>query len=335
MKAFFKSFSLLILCFLLLPDVAIALHINTQELEFTDAEKQWIAENSVIRFTGDPNWLPYEAFENDGTYIGIVADHLKLIEKYTGLQFKPIPVKSWTEALETAAQSKVSVISGDAADVVLNKKFKPVDAYSKNPIVIIMDTEQNYVEDLQNIKDKKIAIIKGYGYTADIFKHYPDINFIEVENIQQGLLGVSKNQFDVLLATLSLASYHMAEMGVHNIKIVGKTPVIMDLTLFISKDKPLLHSIINKTLRSLSKTETQDILQGWIRNKYVVKTDYWLIIKVSGGLLLLVLIISFWNRKLKKEIGIREKAEAALRTSEERLDFAMEVANDGIWDWDI
>lgn len=112
------------------------------ELNLTKEEKQWVKDNPIVKFTGDPNWLPYEAFQKDGTYVGIVSEHLKLIEKLSALKFETIPVSSWTESLNIATEGIVSVISGDAADVVLNKRFKPIDTYSKNPVIIIMDMHQ-------------------------------------------------------------------------------------------------------------------------------------------------------------------------------------------------
>jgi two-component system, NarL family, sensor histidine kinase EvgS len=335
--------------------------------KFTAKEKSWIKNNPVISFTGDPNWLPYEAFNHDGKYIGIVADHLKLIEQYSGLKFNPIPVSSWTESLQIATDGKVSIISGDAADDILNKKFNPVAPYSHNPIVIVMDSEQNYVEDLEQIKDKKIAIIKDYGYTADIYKKYPDYQFIEVENIQEGLEGVSQQRFDSMLATMALASYTITQMQLHNLKIVGKTPIIMDLTLFVSKDEPILHSIINKTLLSISQEEKFNIISRWLKQGYVERVDMTLIYQISAFFIIILFTGFLWNRSMRIEIKKREKIQQSLEKSEESLeqqvekrtkelvnakelaenakgeaDKAMERFNtamlateDGLWDWDI
>lgn len=288
----------------------------------SESEVKWIETHKEVSFTGDPNWLPYEAFKKDGSYVGIVADHLKLIEKKTGLKFVPIPVSSWSESIDIATKGNVAVISGDAADVTLNKKFHPVEAYSHNPIVIIMDSQQNYVDSLIEIKDKKIAIIRDYGYTADIFICYPGLTFVEVDDIQMGLEGVSQGRFDALLATMALSSYTIAEMGIHNVKVVGKTPIIMDLTLFVAKDQEVLHSIINKTLKSLTATESQSIYQGWVRNSYVERVDYSMAFKVSAVLLLLLSVIIFWNRRLQREITTRQKVEKELIEAQHQAEAA-------------
>lgn len=69
-------------------------------LELTPSEQKWLQAHPVIKFTGDPNWLPYEAFDKQGNYIGIVAEHVKLIESITGLEFNKIPSQTWTESTE-------------------------------------------------------------------------------------------------------------------------------------------------------------------------------------------------------------------------------------------
>ncbi len=303
--------------------LSIVTHAKASKIQYhfqlSDEEIAWIKANPEITFTGDPNWLPYEAFQSDGTYVGIVADHLKWIEKNTGLKFIPIPVSNWTESLQIATEGKVSVISGDSADIILNKQFKPVEAYSHNPIIIIMGVHQNYVERLDEIKDKKIIIIKDYGYTSEIYKLYSDFKFVEVENIQQGLEAVSSRQYDAMMATMALATYTMAEMGTHNIKVVGKTPIDMDLTLFVSKDQPILHSIINKTLKLIPNSKSQEILQNWNKSKYIEKTDYSLVIQVAVVFLLLLLLTLFWNRKLQFEIHSRHETEQLLKKIASRV----------------
>src|SRR5210317_659915 len=72
------------------------------ELKLTKDEQQWIEHHPVVKFTGDPNWLPYEAFDENDNYIGIVAEHLQLIEKSTGLKFEMSPSRTWTESVNKA-----------------------------------------------------------------------------------------------------------------------------------------------------------------------------------------------------------------------------------------
>jgi len=303
------------------------------QYHLTDTEIQWIKKHPEVSLAGKTNQLPYGTFDENGTYIGVIADHLKLIEKKTGLKFKPVPISNWNELQTITAEGKTSVIPSDSTDTLLSQNFNSVKSYKQDPIVIIMSSEQNYVEHLREIKDQKIAIIKDHNFSSDdILFQYPDFKFIEVKNIQQGLEGVSQGRFDALLSTIALASYHIADMELHNIKVVGKTSIVIDQTLFISKNQPILHSIIDKTLKAISQDETQSIMQSWIKNRYVEKTDYTIVIMVGSGLLLILAIILIWNRRLHQEIVIRYETEEALKKSEERYRSLIDTSPDWVWE---
>ena len=90
------------LSFFLLLLTLISAKLESKEIDLSDEEVNWIKKNSVVKFTGDPNWLPYEAFDEKGHYIGIVSEHLHLISDMTGLTFDIIPSKTWTESTEKA-----------------------------------------------------------------------------------------------------------------------------------------------------------------------------------------------------------------------------------------
>jgi diguanylate cyclase (GGDEF)-like protein/PAS domain S-box-containing protein len=308
---------------------------SVSPLQLTEIEKQWIKQNPVINITGDPKWLPYEGFLDNGQYIGIVPDHLKLIEKKTGLSFNAVPTSSWTQSLYLAVNKRVSIISGDAADVILNQYFRPSLIYSRNPVVIVMHHTHGYVDRLDEIKDKRIAIIKDYGYTADIYTQYPDIAFVEVEDIFHGLNDLANGKCDALLATMALVSYHLADMGLHHLRVVGKTPVVMELTLFVDKAQPVLYSIINKSLEAITLTSSHKILQKWINRPYVEKTDYRIVILLGGIFLLVVVVIVVWNRRLSREVSLRKQTENSLRTTKRDLNEAQHIAKIGSWTLDL
>ena len=237
--------------------------IANEENQLTNEEQEYLSKNKTFTYTGDPNWLPYEAFDIQGNYIGIVAEHLKLIEKSRNLEFKKIVSKNWSDALDIAVSGKADIISGDAADALLNQQFIPIETYLKNPIIVVMKNSENFVLDINDIEDGKIAIIKDYGYTADIYKKYPNITFYELENIQESLDCVSTGECKAMLASYALANYSINNYKYFDLKVVGSTEVTMNVTLFVNKEKPLLHSIINKSMKSISMSDHKNILDKW------------------------------------------------------------------------
>ena len=296
------------------------------ECRLTDRQHKWLRDHPALRFTGDPNWLPYEAFNHDGKYIGIVAEHLKLIEDRLNIHFRTIPTRNWDESVEKITSGAADIIS-ETIDSPLGSFLLFTDSYLKNPIVIIMDSAQSYVESLKQIKDRKIAVIKDYGYLGKIFKKYPDMHWMEVENIQDGLTAVSTGKADALLCTMALGSYTISQMGLNNVKIVGKTEFFTELGFGIRKEYAPLVDIMNSAIRSITPEEHQAILNRWIKQKYVERVDYtliWQIVVVAGLILSGTL---FWMIMLKREIKRRSRLEAELREKNRQITSSIKYAS--------
>ena len=324
-----SSFKSLLFCILLSMQAAVVIAAPAAELALTDSERQWLNENPTVSFTGDPNWLPYEAFDANGEYIGIVAEHLKLISKISGITFDMSPSATWTESTEKAKSGMVDILSEtDDSDLKSHLVFS--NSYLSNPIVIAMHNRENYVESISVVKDRKLALIRDYGYASKIRRQYPDIDFITVDDIQDGLLAVSTGEVDALLCTLALCSYTIAELGLNNVRIVGKTEFDTKLALGVQKQLPELVSILNKVIDRISPGEQQVILDAWIRQKFAPKTDYALVFQVTAVALILLAIFIFWNRRLSQEVALRMSTEKELNQEMEKreaVSFELENQN--------
>ncbi len=273
----------------------------------------WLRQHPHLRFAGDPNWLPYEAFDANGQYVGIVAEYLKLIQARLGITVDIIATDTWDQTLEKVRRGEVDIVS-ETTDSGLSAHMTFTDSYLASPIVIVMKSSEHYVDELSHIANKKIALITDYGYVNSIKQGYPDINFVQVDSIQEGLTAVSTGEVDALLATLAQASYHISELGVHNVRIVGKTEFSTRLAFGVAKELEPLVSLFNRAIADISQSEKQAVLDEWGAYQFSTRIDYWLVAKIVCAFLLLIAFILFWNRKLAKEIELRKEAEAQTET---------------------
>ena len=304
------------------------LGFSTDTIILSKEEKEWIKEHPVVKFTGDPNWLPFEAFNSDGEYIGIVSDYLKKFEIITGIKFERIPTASWSDSVKLSESKGVDVLSEITESNREHLIFtKP---YIQNEIVIVMNNTYDHIESLESIKKKKIALIKDYGYVDKIKKAYPDIAFVSVNTIQDGLSAVSTGKVDAMVCTFALGSYTITQMGISNIKIVGKTKFSTELGLGVRKDYAPLVSILNKAIDSIDEQEHNDILNNWIKQDYVEVVDYSLLWKGGSIALFLLIFIVFWNRKMAKEISKRKEIENELKDSSARMSTLFDSSPDSI-----
>ncbi|RLA79499.1 MAG: histidine kinase [Epsilonproteobacteria bacterium] len=297
--------------------ILLNLQLFSMDVKFSEEEKLWIKQNPVITYVGDPDWLPFEAF-NNGRYMGIVADLIKHIENTTPLKFKIIETSSWEESIEIVNSKKVMLMS-QSQD--FNKKTTQLftEIYYKNPIVIIMDKRHRYVSSLYAIDDKQIAISIEESFFQKIQDKHPDIKFRYVKNIKDGLSSVVFGESDAFVHTLAQASYAIAKLQLNDLRIVGRTEFNTKLGFGVSQEHPLLKSIMDKVLQEIGPDVQNDILAKWIHQEYVEKPDYEaLFIALAIFALILIMAILF-HLKVKKETKAKEKAQNKMLKQQSKM----------------
>lgn len=250
-----------------------------KKLLLSTDEKKWLEQHPIITFTGDPNWLPYEAKDDQGQYIGIVSDYLKVLGNSLNITFKYIPTDSWQESSLLAKLGEVDVLSATNNPFITNE-LQFTKAYLSSPIVIVMKNTEQFVENINHISSQKIAIVKDYGNTLQIKKNYPGITFKEVKTIAEGLTAVSTGKTDAFLGTLAPVSYLMSEIGINNIRIVGTTEFKTVLTFGVTPSMTPLIPILNKALKTISPRKKQSIVDTWGKHQFITKIDYQLIAQI-------------------------------------------------------
>jgi len=303
-----------------LSDKAIERFVNIQptEIQLTEDEQSWLQQHLKLKFAAKNNQLPYETFDENSHYTGIVAGYLKLIEKKLGIVVDAMPSNTKIELAELAKQRKVDFIS-DSIGSGLTDEMLYTQPFHSSPLVILMHKDEPFVENIAQIAHKKIALIKGWAYVNKVLKKSPDLNVHWVNSIEEGLIAVSNSEADAFIACLTRSIYKVSSLGLSNVRVVGKTKFRHQLAFGIQKNLPLLVPLFNRALDSISEEEKIIISDTWGEEKYKDKVDYELVIKISIVLLIIILAVFFWNRKLTKEIKQRKKAENLLRQSEEHF----------------
>jgi PAS domain S-box-containing protein len=240
--------------------------VSTQKdatLQLTPAEQKWLNAHPTIRFTGDPDWLPIEAFTDQGEYVGIVADYVRLVEERLGIALQIMPTKTWSESLQMAKDRRVDVLS--AMENAARKEYltftKP---YMNLPIVITVRHDAPDVVGKKELKGKKIAVPKGYAYVKEMEAAHPDSEFVHVETVKDALMKVSVGEAYAAVGTLAITGHLITDLGLSQLKVAGDAGVTMKLGLGVRNDWPELATILNKALASISAKERQAILSKWI-----------------------------------------------------------------------
>ena len=282
-------------------------HADKNKIYLTLEEKKYLKSKKVINMCIDPNWMPFEKFDESGKHIGISADYFKLFRKQLNIDINVIQTKTWEETLEFAKQRKCDILSLAMATKDREKYLKFTKSYLKIPLVITTRKDIPFINDMRSLQNKRVGITKGYALVKILRKRYPNLIIVEVDNIEDGLKRVDKGELFGYIGTLASVAYQFQKGYTTELKVSGKFDEDWELGIAVRDDEPYLYSIFNKLINNLDTKIQQKILNDWISIKYEEGTNYTLIWNIAIVVLIIILLFIYRqyilykaNKKLKK-----------------------------------
>lgn len=288
-----------------------------QKIKFTEEEKKWIKDHPIIEFGYEPQWKPYELYEN-GEYQGIVGEYVKIVERETGIDLVPIPGITWSESINGLKEGKINFVPSCAITPLRKEFLEFTEVYINDPMIIVTRRDYPFVNDLSNFHGKKVCTPKNY-YTGEMIKsRHPEVKLYEFESIEQCLEEVSYGNMDAFVENIGVASYYISSRGFNNLKIAAPTNFADNgIAMAVTKDWGIFKDILDKVLKSISEKEQFEIRSKWVTVDYEDHLSgkeliTYSIITIS---IILVLLIGFyyWNRTLRRQIILRKESEEQLK----------------------
>ncbi|MGR9117606.1 MAG: ABC transporter substrate-binding protein, partial [Gammaproteobacteria bacterium] len=292
--------------------------INPQ-MELSKEERAWLEQHPIIRVGIDRDFAPYEWIDENGNYLGMTADHIRLIERRLGVHFDIIKDKPWPEILKMAQRGELDMLTDAAKTPDRERYLNFTSPLFHHPIVIITANTSNYIGSLNNLKGKRVAVERGYFMQEVLTREHPQIQVVPLEGVREALQHTAEGKVDAYVGHAAAASYIMKQEGMMQLSFSGETGYFSDHNMAATKANPLLHSILDKALLSLSEYERNKIQNYWmnLRVEQGIKTETML--KYGSAILFLFLLFLYWVYRLRKEVGTRQQVETALRQSEAKL----------------
>lgn len=291
------------------------LHLNT-------IEKKYLSEKKEIKICVAPYWMPFESIEK-GKHIGLSAEYIQKIQSKISIPVKLIPTKTWTESIEFAKHRKCDIFSLAMETQKRKEYMNFTKPYITSPIVIATTNDKFFISDVEEIKGKKIGLVKDYATTELLKSLYPLIDFIEVDTLSDGLKKVAEGELFGFMDNLVSISYQIRQRFPTELKIAGRLNENFELGIGVRNDEPILLSILEKAMNSIEEKTKQDIFNQWISVKYDQGFEYNLFWKILALFLFLTFILLIrqyilrqYNTKLKQEV---EQKVDELRQKDEIL----------------
>ncbi|MCP3903667.1 MAG: SpoIIE family protein phosphatase [Planctomycetes bacterium] len=304
-------------------------------IDLTDEERAWLESHPVIRVAPDPDFPPFEFFDDGGHYVGIAAEYIEAIDERLPVEFEIVRLGSWTEAIEQARTRSVDMFAAAVQTPQRQEYMAFTSAHIRMPSVIIATTETSEQMALRQLHGKRVAVVSGYAWNDLLEAQHPEIVLVTAPDIASALRMTSFGIVEAMVGDQATSSYFIGREGLTNLRVAGHPPHRYDLALAVRSDWPELVGILEKALASVTPAERTAIVDKWISLEtpsLLRSRKFWGI--VGGAAFAVALTITgilVWNRVLKSQVAQRtaelndelewrKEAERELRRHRDHLD---------------
>lgn len=269
---------------------------SSKEINFTEEELKFIKEK-VVNVAYTDNWEPM-SFEQNGQPYGLGFDFWNYVEKKTGLKSNFVFKSNFSKALDDIRNKRDDIIITTSKTADRKKYAIFSNTYFEAPIGIATLQDKNYIAGATELFDKRVGV--GENYTAHklLKEKYPQMKFVTVKNVQEGLKLLSNNEIYAFVDSMPILVHNIQKHSYNNIKIAGDTKVNFNLQMMIRDDYEVLRSIINKVLAKMGPETKKRIYNKWSKIEYTQKFDYSVLWKYFLPLFIIIIVILYKNRQL-------------------------------------
>jgi diguanylate cyclase (GGDEF)-like protein len=289
-----------------------------EQVTLNKEEKDFIAKNNDF-IVGVFNALDPVSFYNEqGEFDGIDRDILKLVSKRTGLNFSYRGFDTFQALYESMLAGEIDMLASITATKSRKNELLFTKAYWQTPWVILHPQHLGKKSTLASFYGQQLAIVKGYYLATFLREHHPQIILKTVNDRQEGLIALRQGQVEGLVETFSSASQLLKQESLVSLAISVIEGIPTDRSHFgIQKRTPLLASILDKGIASISVQEKNDIHDKWFSVDINTGLDKGLVMRITLQVSILIVIvlgiILMWNRRLKMEVTQRKLLEEKMK----------------------
>lgn len=216
----------------------------------------------------DPNFYPLEMFDERGRYTGLGGDYLKILEKMTGLRFRPVAAGNWSETEKNASEGHTDMLMAAAKTGRRSEFFLFTPPYATLPGIIM--TKRGSGLDNMNIEKlagKKVAVVDGYSWHDFLREHHPEIQPVPAENTLAAIEKVLTGEAD---ATLDyefnlLEKLHTA--GILQMETAGSVNANYGHSIAVNKNQPGLFNIISLAMTRITPEMQAKLASKWLNSE--------------------------------------------------------------------
>ena len=293
-------------------------------------ERAFVVAHGPIRYAPDPQFPPFEFLDSSRVARGITPDLLIIMGGKLGVEFRTVAYPTWSDVLEAVKRGKVDLL-GTLTRTPEREGFLLFSRpYLSLPYVLFVRRNGSDPKTVEDMVSRRLGVVRNYGINAWLSAEHPKIRPVAVEDTATGLAMVATGQLDALLETLPVGAQIAREKSLTNIRIVPLRVYTLPQHFGVRKGEPLLLSIVQKGLDSLTGTERSEVFVRWTGQDFSRPPPAISPLLRDALLILVAAAVLSWVWIVALRRNVR-RATQSLRASEEKFRTVADFTGD--WEY--
>ena len=267
-----------------------------EEIKLSQIEHDYLSKNKTINYCVNSNFMPIERINNNSV-LGITSDYINIFKEKLNINFNQIEIESTKDGLNKLLTKECDLVTFVQNSDNTNKLVNLSNSHLSFPFVLVTKIDKTFISSLNSLNGKRIAYVDD-TYKEILIKAYPQIEFVKVDSLKQGLKKVKNDEFFGLVEILPVVGHEIQKDFSNTLKISKEIFNNLPFSMATSKDNIILNDILNKLFSSISNENKDSINNNWISVNYEKMVDYEKVLIAGMVFLLIIFIISLKNRQI-------------------------------------
>ena len=293
---------------------------NNLNLKLNSDELAYLKTKKTFSYCSHSNLMPFESIVNR-KHIGILEDYMKQISKSLNIDLKFVPTSNWHESFEKTVKNECDILTTIAYKTNRENLLNFTKPYVDFPFVIATDITKPFIDDINKLKDVKIALVKGFATSKLIQEKYKNFKFVEYPSLHDCLTAVKNGEVYAAIDSLAVIGFEIQNNFLGELKVSGRIDEQLKLHMATNIENKHLASILDKALDSINDKQKHDFFNKWVYIKYENNLDNELLVRISILLLIIFIVFAiiyryFLLKKINK--NLEDKIAFEIKQNEEK-----------------
>ena len=248
-----------------------------KEIHFTSKELAYLQKNKTVTIANEMDWAPFD-YNEFGKATGMSIEYVQLLLKKLNLHYRFVNGYTWSELLKQFQEHKIDVMPA-----LYKSKEREAFTHFTTPyhqgelaLYVLKDTK---IKNINNLKNKKIGIEAGDASISIVHKYFPNsivVNSVSTNTLFHNLCDkkVSAIICNPLLANHYLLNHTKSKFTMlQTLNLTPKEHQLISLYVGVNTQEPILYSLLQKAINSLTHKEIQALKKIWIEEKEYKNLD--------------------------------------------------------------